>query len=697
MSTSLQRRVTAPLRDDIDGVYECVLLAYVTVRGPRADVVVCRYLRLEPYSGCISPDRRINGDAASVGVVHMMVTRRNLFKGGGLAAAGLAAGSLSSCTAAARDVAASGVQAADAGVAVTVDRFRRGGVGPLYWSTYGYNIFTNRAMPQEVWTKNLDWVAKDFAPYGYRMVCTDGWIDFSQKTNKNGYIVAYQDNWTLDWAGMVKDAAGRGLELGVYYNPLWVVTSAMKDTSITVAGRPDVKVADLVSPGDNQNGSPNLNWVDVTRDGAEEYVKGYVGYFRSLGAALLRIDFLAWFEVGYDQSEGTTGFAHGRDAYLLALSWMREAAGEMILSLVMPNCFDHAAAERQFGDMIRIDNDVGPGTWYSLSDGSQSWQPIWSQWNNPFLGFTGFSDVSGRGQLVLDGDPLYMSTFSNDDERRTAISLFTMAGAPIAIADRYDTIGDYSAFFQNEEVLALRGRGLVGKPIYRNSHGYFFDTTSRDCERWVGQLPDGSWVVALFNRDAGPKPTTKSIDFSSDLGLSAPATVRDLWAHSDLGAMTGYTKALGPHACVLLAVTPQSVAHFEPEVGAWAGTARFENTFHGYEGLGYVTGLDTPASSVTLAITAASGGIYDLECHVANATGSTSVLEVVSVDPGSGDKTGTARLQVPTTSEWTEWQSISVTLRLSAGDNLVVFGYGPRSTGSVNIDYVAAPVRTKTG
>ena len=232
-----------------------------------------------------------------------------------------------------------------------------------------------------------------------------------------------------------------------------------------------------------------------------------------------------------------------RDAYLLALSWMREAAGEMILSLVMPNCFDHAAAERQFGDMIRIDNDVGPGTWYSLSDGSQSWQPIWSQWNNPFLGFTGFSDVSGRGQLVLDGDPLYMSTFSNDDERRTAISLFTMAGAPIAIADRYDTIGDYSAFFQNEEVLALRGRGLVGKPIYRNSHGYFFDTTSRDCERWVGQLPDGSWVVALFNRDAGPKPTTKSIDFSSDLGLSAPATVRDLWAHSDLGAMTGYTSA----------------------------------------------------------------------------------------------------------------------------------------------------------
>jgi glucan 1,6-alpha-isomaltosidase len=621
-----------------------------------------------------------------------MVTRRNLFKGGGLAAAGIAAASLSSCSTTADEAAFPTSQVLDAGLAVTVDQFRRGGVGPLYWSTYGYNIKTNLAMPQDVWSKNLDWVAENLARYGYRMVCTDGWIDYSQKTTENGYIVAYQDDWTLDWAGMVKDAAARGLDLGVYYNPLWVVTSAIKDPSKTVAGRPDIKVADIVNPGDNQNGSPNLNWVDPTRDGAEEYVKGYVEYFRSLGAVFLRIDFLAWFEAGYDQSEGTTGFAHGRDSYLTALSWMREAAGDMILSLVMPNCFDHAALERQFGDMIRIDNDVSFGTWYSLSGGSQFWQPIWSQWNNPFLGFTGFSDVSGRGQLVLDGDPLWMSTFSNDYERQTAISLFTMAGAPIAIADQYDTVGEYEGYYCNTEVLALRQSGLVGKPIYHNSHGYFFDTTSRDCERWIGQLPDGSWVVGLFNRDDGPHTTTKSIDFQSVLGLSAAANVRDLWARSDRGSMTGYQVALKPHACVLLTVTPQSPAHFETEVGAWAGTARFENSFAGYEGSGYVTGLDTAGSSVTLAIAAASSGVYRLDCHVANGTGSLSVIEVVSLDPESGSQIGSTRLEVPSSAEWTDWQTVTLSLRLSSGDNLVVFGFGPRSVGSVNIDYVAAPV-----
>ena len=54
---------------------------------------------------------------------------------------------------------------------------------------------------------------------------------------------------------------------------------------------------------------------------------------------------------------------------------MREAAGHMQLSLVMPNLFDHGAGERRFGDLIRIDNDASFGTGYNLSGGRQTWQP----------------------------------------------------------------------------------------------------------------------------------------------------------------------------------------------------------------------------------------------------------------------------------------------------------------------------------
>ena len=156
----------------------------------------------------------------------------------------------------------------------------------------------------------------------------------------------------------------------------------------------------------------------------------------------------------------------------------------MQLSLVMPNLFDHGSAERQYGDLIRIDNDASFGTWFNLSGGRQTWQPEWSQWNNPFLGFTGFSDISGRGQVILDGDPLIMQSFTNDEERQSAINLFTMAGAAIAITDQVDTIGDNAHVFQNREVLALRKAGLVGKPIFNNSHGS--TTTPRAATRSAG-------------------------------------------------------------------------------------------------------------------------------------------------------------------------------------------------------------------
>jgi alpha-glucosidase len=418
-------------------------------------------------------------------------------------------------------------------------------------------------------------------------------------------------------------------------------------------------------------------------------VKGYVEYFHQLGAVFLRIDFLAWYEVGFDQSEGTVGVAHGRDSYLQALEWMREAAGDMQLSLVMPNLFDHGSGERQYGDLVRIDNDVSVGAWYDLSEGRLTWQPEWSQWNNPFLGFTGFADISGRGQVILDGDPLIIQSFANDGERQSAINLFTMAGAPIAITDRVDTIKDKAHFFQNQEALELRKAGLVGKPVFNNSHGFDYDPSSRDPERWIGQLPDGSWAVALFNREDGPGNVTKAIDFSAVLGITSPAAVRDLWTHEDLGLMTGYQVSLAPHASVLLLVVPQGPAQFQAEVGAWTGSARFENTFGGHKGMGYVTGLDTEGSSVAVAISVPSAGSRRILCRVANATGSPSTLTARAADPVTGHFHDTTTLYVPSTPAWTSWQTVPVSLAMAAGTNLVVCSVETSNQGAVNLDSLA--------
>ena len=427
-----------------------------------------------------------------------------------------------------------------------VPGFRPGGPGPLYWSTYDYENVSNTIIPEAVWKANIDWVADTFRDDGYTMVCTDGWIDGTQKITPHGYIVSQADDWEHEWAWWANYLKAKGMQLGVYYNPLWATKSAVTNPSVTVVGRPDVKVGDIVNVNDYFDGGGQLQWVDTNRDGAEEYVKGYVAYFRGARAVFLRIDFLAYYETGFDQNDGTVGVDHGRASDPQALQWIWEAAEGMQISLGdMPNLFDHGAGNGNSRDCIRIGNDASFGTWFNLSGGRDTWQPEWSQWNNPFLGFTGFADISGRGQMIPDGDPLIMSSFTRDEERQSAINLFTLAGAAIAITDQVDTIGDTPTSFRTKRCWPC------ARPGWSASRSSTTPTPSNTTSR-AGTPSAGS---ASCPTGAGPSPCStaptappKSPSQSTSpdvLGFTGPAAVRDLWAHQDLGPMTSYQTSSG--------------------------------------------------------------------------------------------------------------------------------------------------------
>src|SRR6478672_10601917 len=72
----------------------------------------------------------------------------------------------------------------------------RSGPGPLYWNIYGWSFPHNAPIPEEEWKANIDWLASEFAPSGYDMACTDGWIEGSSRTTEHGYITSYNDSWT---------------------------------------------------------------------------------------------------------------------------------------------------------------------------------------------------------------------------------------------------------------------------------------------------------------------------------------------------------------------------------------------------------------------------------------------------------------------------------------------------------------------
>jgi alpha-glucosidase len=431
-------------------------------------------------------------------------------------------------------------------------KYTRHGTGPKYWIAYEWCFENNLPIPEDRWKRNIDWMADTFRDYGYDMICNDGWIEAAQSINENGYITKYNSNWRHGFEYWNKYIEDKGMKVGVYYNPLWI-TSAAYYSKCKVSGTNGITAADIAG---RWRFNDLLFWVDVNKEGAEQWIKGYVRYFKSLGVSYLRIDFLENYERNY-----------GTDAYEKALKWIAEEAGDdLFLSLVMPNCYHHGRTELKYGDMIRVDDDCFKGGWdFASSRRRGQHKSSWPQYGNAFDGMVAFSDVAAKGQMILDGDFMRLNTMATREERQFLYSLMVMGGSALAIADQYDTIGDAVEIYQNREMIELNNLGFVGRPLSQ-------DLSSANSSRWVGQLPDGDYVVGLFNREEDT--ITSGIDFFKELGIKEGAVenVRDLWQHQDLGEMCGkYTTSLAPHSCKILRIRPKGIIRYQAEFASPKG------------------------------------------------------------------------------------------------------------------------------
>lgn len=435
--------------------------------------------------------------------------------------------------------------------------------GPLYWCTYEYQVTNNSYMPEDRFKDNVDWIAKNYVPYGYEMICTDGWIEDSFCLNENGYLLKHHDTWKHDWLYWSDYCNERGLALGVYYNPLWISPKAVNDSHYKVVGTDipvhDITDTDYIFEGDNQslkgdrfsyyNGDKSLFWVDVNRPGAKEYIQGYVQFFIDNKVDFLRIDFISWYEDGYDK--GTKiGRDHGVKNYRTALKWIREAAGDKIMiSLVMPHLKHDGENEFGMGSMARINEDCGTGGWLNFSDKNRGIRfDYWSQFTTPFDGLIYWSRKFYEHNMIMDADMLRLNTFDNDEERKSAVSLCILSGAPLDIADQYDSIGDSGWIYQNTELLELNKEGVVCFPLSD-------DIKNPESEIWTGTKTNGERIVGIFNRDNKEKEC--NIDFEEKIGISK-GKIRDLWLKKDLGVSDHFEAVLEPHGCRIISIIPDS-------------------------------------------------------------------------------------------------------------------------------------------
>lgn len=417
---------------------------------------------------------------------------------------------------------------------------------PLYWSVYEHHYLQpddhTNYISEEEFMKNIDWVEENLLPYGYEMIAVDGWGDVTQ-LNENGYRTTHSRHWEHDYEWWANHLASRGMRLGMYDNPLWVHTSAV-DAEATIVNT-DIPLENIV---DRDEDSLWFTWVQVDREGAEEYVKGYVQHYADMGIRFLNVDFLSWFEDGFDKNLGDVGSDRPREHYIKAMRWIKEAADEnnMLFKAVMPHLNNGAEVERRFSHMVRINEDAAWGTWGRFSEDDRgNMRDWWSKWANPMDGYAYWSDIAGRDSLILCGDFIRLNTFNTDNEKKSVISQHLIAGGPVGVSDQYNTIGDDLWLYQNEEMLALNYDGFVGKPLEN-------DPNSQNSQTWTGQMSNGDWIVAFFNRESADR--VRSIDFEVSLGIDEDAHVRDLWEREELGTMSSFSTTVPPRGVVVIRI-----------------------------------------------------------------------------------------------------------------------------------------------
>ena len=439
------------------------------------------------------------------------------------------------------------------------------GRAPMYWTVYEYHRErevepgfdpNNNFIPESVFKQNIDWVAEHLLPYGFDMVCVDGWGGGGYiPTNINGYRTTHSVSWVHDYAYWSAYLQDKGMSLGMYWNPLWVDhVSAVSGKMIWNTNIPISAVYDI-----NDVSEWGFRWVQVDRPGAEEYIKGCVKYYADMGVTFLRVDFLSWYETGFDHNMGNVSRTdRPRGHYETALRWMREACDEygVYLSLVMPNLVNEAEHEKVYGHMYRINGDTFEGGWRRLSRDNRGERrfDIWPQFENPFDGFVYWSQFVEEGTAIMDGDFLRLNTFTDDEQRMTAVSLMVMAGSPIAAADRIDSekynAADMLPFYQNDTLMALAREGFRGRPL---THDYSIAAT--DNQIWIGQAANGDWIVGLFNREDTDQ--TRSIHFADRLGITSGRVV-NIWTNSNEGIRSELSVNVPARACRIFRISEES-------------------------------------------------------------------------------------------------------------------------------------------
>jgi hypothetical protein len=381
-----------------------------------------------------------------------------------------------------------------------------------------------------------DALAAKLKKFGYEYVNIDaGWQDGADEF---GRPAPSAKRFPHGIASVADHVHGLGLKLGIY-TAVGIGADAYRGGATPIFGAPGCVTKDIVYPDlRTTNGWDSGYKIDYTSPCAQKYADSIAALFAKWG-----VDFIKMDGVGPGSFRGGANYDNTTDV----AAWSKSVAKTgRPMQYVISWGLSHRQADvwKANTNGWRIDTDVE-----CYCDTLVTWdQSVKQRWND-VVQWTGDAGPGHWNNLDAINVGVGKMDGLTDAERQSYATFWAIQSAPLFSGDDLTQLDAYGlSLLTNREVIAIDQAGRPAKPVNQRSQQ----------QVWHSRNANGSYTVALFNLDNEPKTVTADW---SDVGLSGPAMVRDVWKGADTGVATGSVSvALPAHGSKLFTITPRGAA-----------------------------------------------------------------------------------------------------------------------------------------
>lgn len=392
--------------------------------------------------------------------------------------------------------------------------------------------------------------------------------------------------------------------------------------------------------------------IDFTKPGAQAYMNSVVDLFASWGIDYIKLD-------GVTPGSYVDSLSIDNRPDVAAWSQAIAQSGRNIwftISWALDK--DYLSTWQQYANARRIEGDVQcEGNCATITD--------WAMMSWRFYDVVGWEDAAGPTVGWNDLDALDVINGVNSglsqDERRTAVTLWSMANAPLYLGGDLTTLDQFGTqLLSNDAVLAV---DQSGHPAQQALGG--------DAPVWISRTGSNTAYVSVSNLNAFPVPVVIPWHL---LGFGTAVAVHDLWSNQDLPAGGPSFSALLPgHGSRLLKVTGAGEVPTEPPPQTYmatdailTGTAKLVacSACDGGQEDGYL-GVGAGNNATFNNVEAPQNGTYYMQVN-SMTSGPRSLLYRVNGAPWTTLNVGGGSFPLPS--------GTTVPIPLQAGENTIEFG-----------------------